>query len=61
MSFGTSRDIAGIVLWVIGWVIESIADIQKVSLIQETAVACSQLFLSSGSSRQNHLEISPQL
>ncbi|EJD07435.1 DUF1295-domain-containing protein [Fomitiporia mediterranea MF3/22] len=28
-SFGTSRDIAGIVLWALGWVIESTADIQK--------------------------------
>ncbi|KAH8116315.1 Mus7/MMS22 family-domain-containing protein [Phellopilus nigrolimitatus] len=28
-SFGTSRDIAGIVLWALGWAIESIADIQK--------------------------------
>lgn len=28
--FGTSRDIAGIVLWVLGFVIEAIADIQKV-------------------------------
>ncbi|KAH7929533.1 DUF1295-domain-containing protein [Leucogyrophana mollusca] len=28
-AFGTSRDIAGIVVWVVGWAIESIADIQK--------------------------------
>jgi len=28
-AFGTSRDIAGIVLWAVGWVIESTADIQK--------------------------------
>jgi len=28
-AFGTSRDIAGIVLWALGWVIESTADIQK--------------------------------
>ncbi|KAF8524165.1 DUF1295-domain-containing protein [Gautieria morchelliformis] len=28
-SFGTGRDIAGITLWVIGWVIESVADVQK--------------------------------
>lgn len=28
--FGTSRDIAGIVLWAIGWSIETIADFQKV-------------------------------
>ncbi|KAL5513075.1 hypothetical protein ACEPAH_3473 [Sanghuangporus vaninii] len=27
--FGTSRDIAGIVLWALGWVIESVADLQK--------------------------------
>ena len=31
-GFGTSRDIAGIVLWALGWVIESIADVQKVNL-----------------------------
>ncbi|KII85769.1 hypothetical protein PLICRDRAFT_165186 [Plicaturopsis crispa FD-325 SS-3] len=28
-AFGTSRDIAGIVLWVVGWIIESTADIEK--------------------------------
>ncbi|TDL23754.1 DUF1295-domain-containing protein [Rickenella mellea] len=28
-AFGTSRDIAGIVLWALGWWIESIADYQK--------------------------------
>jgi len=28
-SFGTSRDIAGIVLWTLGFVIETIADLQK--------------------------------
>ncbi|KAK7683315.1 hypothetical protein QCA50_013577 [Cerrena zonata] len=28
-AFGTGRDIAGVVLWVLGWLIESIADIQK--------------------------------
>jgi len=28
-GFGTSRDIAGIVLWSLGWVIESLGDIQK--------------------------------
>jgi len=28
-AFGTSRDIAGIVLWTLGWLIESIADAQK--------------------------------
>jgi steroid 5-alpha reductase family enzyme len=28
--FGTSRDIAGIVLWTLGFVIESTADAQKV-------------------------------
>jgi hypothetical protein len=33
-SFGTSRDISGIVLWAIGWVIESVADIQKVYALQ---------------------------
>lgn len=30
-SFGTSRDIAGIVLWTLGFIIETVADIQKVS------------------------------
>lgn len=29
-KFGTGTDIAGVVLWVVGWVIESLADIQKV-------------------------------
>lgn len=29
-SFGTARDIVGIVLWGLGWLIESVADIQKV-------------------------------
>ncbi|TFL07103.1 hypothetical protein BDV98DRAFT_646822 [Pterulicium gracile] len=28
-SFGTSRDIAGVVVWAVGWLIESTADIQK--------------------------------
>ncbi|KAH7912700.1 DUF1295-domain-containing protein [Hygrophoropsis aurantiaca] len=28
-DFGTSQDIAGLILWGIGWLIESIADIQK--------------------------------
>ncbi|KAI0063907.1 DUF1295-domain-containing protein [Artomyces pyxidatus] len=28
-AFGTSRDIAGIVLWALGWVIESVGDSQK--------------------------------
>lgn len=30
-AFGTSRDIAGIIVWSIGLFIESIADIQKVT------------------------------
>lgn len=30
-SFGTALDIIGIIVWVIGWVIESTADVQKVS------------------------------
>lgn len=29
-AFGTASDILGIIIWVIGWLIESIADIQKV-------------------------------
>lgn len=29
-SFGTARDIVGIILWGLGWLIESTADIQKV-------------------------------
>ncbi|KAA1474998.1 DUF1295-domain-containing protein [Dentipellis sp. KUC8613] len=28
-NFGTSRDIAGIVLWALGWAVESVADAQK--------------------------------
>ncbi|KAJ3879811.1 DUF1295-domain-containing protein [Lentinula edodes] len=28
-AFGTSRDIAGIVLWVLGWLIETVSDAQK--------------------------------
>ncbi|KAJ1306618.1 hypothetical protein OPQ81_007615 [Rhizoctonia solani] len=28
-AFGTGTDIAGVILWAIGWVIESISDIQK--------------------------------
>lgn len=31
-AFGTSRDIAGIVLWVLGLAIEATADVQKVPL-----------------------------
>lgn len=31
-AFGTSRDIAGIVVWAVGFLIESIADAQKVNL-----------------------------
>ena len=37
-GFGTSRDIAGIVLWSLGWVIESMADIQKVFIALNTDV-----------------------
>ncbi|CCO30430.1 hypothetical protein BN14_04459 [Rhizoctonia solani AG-1 IB] len=29
-NFGTGTDIAGVVLWAVGWIIESAADIQKV-------------------------------
>lgn len=29
-SFGTARDIIGIILWGIGWLIETVADAQKV-------------------------------
>ncbi|KIK60327.1 hypothetical protein GYMLUDRAFT_43625 [Collybiopsis luxurians FD-317 M1] len=28
-DFGTSRDIAGIILWVLGWLIETVSDFQK--------------------------------
>ena len=28
--FGTSRDIAGVILWALGWAIETVADAQKV-------------------------------
>jgi len=28
-TFGTGRDIAGIILWALGWIIESVADLQK--------------------------------
>ncbi|KAJ7583679.1 DUF1295-domain-containing protein [Mycena floridula] len=27
--FGTSRDIAGVVMWTVGWLIETVADLQK--------------------------------
>jgi steroid 5-alpha reductase family enzyme len=30
-KFGTSRDIAGIVLWAVGFFIESVGDAQKVN------------------------------
>ena len=46
--FGTSRDIAGIVLWAIGWLIETIADADKVrhvhiavSYRERLPIACS--------------------
>jgi hypothetical protein len=29
-AFGTSRDIAGVVIWALGWVIETVSDAQKV-------------------------------
>ena len=28
-SFGTASDVLGVIIWVIGWLIESIADLQK--------------------------------
>ncbi|KAB5594495.1 hypothetical protein CTheo_2126 [Ceratobasidium theobromae] len=28
-SFGTGTDIAGVVLWTVGWIVESVADLQK--------------------------------
>lgn len=28
-SFGTASDILGIIIWILGWFIESIADVQK--------------------------------
>ncbi len=31
-DFGTARDILGIILWGIGWLIEAVADAQKVIL-----------------------------
>jgi hypothetical protein len=31
-SFGTGRDIAGIILWALGFIVESWADIAKVSI-----------------------------
>ena len=31
-AFGTARDIVGIVLWAVGFAIESISDSQKVAL-----------------------------
>ncbi|KAH9939930.1 hypothetical protein B0H21DRAFT_872274 [Amylocystis lapponica] len=30
VPFGTARDIAGIVLWAVGWLVETVADAQKV-------------------------------
>lgn len=30
-SFGTGTDIAGVVLWTVGWIVESVADLQKVN------------------------------
>lgn len=38
-SFGTSRDIAGIVLWALGFLIEAIADQQKVGVKQSHGYA----------------------
>ena len=29
-SFGTAADIVGIILWAVGWLIETVADTQKV-------------------------------
>lgn len=34
-NFGTGTDIAGVIIWTIGWVIESLADIQKVSRYEQ--------------------------
>lgn len=42
-KFGTSRDIAGIVLWSLGWVIETVADAQKVSYtVRSSYSSCAQ-------------------
>jgi hypothetical protein len=30
-AFGTGHDVVGIVLWVVGWSVEAIADVQKVN------------------------------
>ncbi len=44
-KFGTSRDIAGIVLWVLGFLIESVGDTQKVSFtLHCTVYPCNPFF-----------------
>jgi hypothetical protein len=35
-SFGTSLDIIGIVIWTLGWTIETVADVEKVRLTSLT-------------------------
>jgi hypothetical protein len=32
-AFGTGEDIAGIIVWATGWIIESVADAQKVGCL----------------------------
>lgn len=34
-SFGTAQDIVGIIIWTVGWLIESIGDVQKVDTYQD--------------------------
>ena len=52
-SFGTARDIVGILLWALGFIVESWADIAKVSLISLATVVVSRVgadsYVSTGS------------
>ena len=42
-AFGTALDIIGIILWAIGWAIESTADVQKVNEFELTCTHVTNL------------------
>lgn len=62
-TFGTASDILGIIIWVIGWLIESIADVQKVRPIRPFiltgVIHCAHLLPSSNTNHRVLLRIDP--
>ncbi|KAF8757560.1 hypothetical protein RHS01_03418 [Rhizoctonia solani] len=60
-SFGTGTDIAGVILWAIGWMIESTADIQKFKYKQTHPQKISPQQLDYGSTPGIHLTLESEI